>query len=101
MRVRKRAISGKATKNATHTSIAGMNHTIPRKMVVSGTWGENTLSLRFVDPETGAATQLVPPVVLGDDHSACDFDIDLDRRLAVFARSTTRLGNIWTLTKRQ
>jgi Tol biopolymer transport system component len=73
----------------------------PDRMVVSGTWGEHTLSLRFVDPETGAATQLVPPVVLGDDHSACDFDIDLDRRLAVFARSTTRLGNIWTLTKRQ
>jgi Tol biopolymer transport system component len=71
------------------------------QLVVVGRWGEHTVSLRFVDPATGRSTPPQTPLVLGDDPSACDFDIDLDRHLAVFARSTTRVGNIWTLTKRR
>jgi Tol biopolymer transport system component len=94
---------GSGTPHRVTTSAGAFRIRWPRQdqMVVAGTWGGHTLSLRLVDPATGRATPLVPPVVLGDDPAACDFDIDLDRRLAVFARSTTRLGNIWTLSKRQ
>ncbi len=70
------------------------------QMVVSGKWGEHTLSLRFVDAATGAPTQLVRPVVLGDSPSDCDFDIDRDSGLAVFAARTSQ-GTIWTLTRRR
>jgi Tol biopolymer transport system component/serine/threonine protein kinase len=70
------------------------------QMVVSGMWGTSTLSLRFVDPATGAPTPFAPPVILGDDPASCDFDIDLDLGLAAFARKTGR-GNIWTLSRRQ
>ncbi len=69
-------------------------------MVVSGKWGEHTLGLRLVDPATGVPTQLAHPVVLGENPSDCDFDIDLDGGLVVFAGRTSR-GNIWTLTRRQ
>jgi Tol biopolymer transport system component/serine/threonine protein kinase len=72
----------------------------PDRMVVSGTWGEHALSLRVVNPDTGVATALAPPVVMGDEQAAHDFDIDLERGIAVFARSTAK-GNIWTLTKRR
>jgi hypothetical protein len=71
-----------------------------RQMVVSGKWGDPLLSLRLVDPATGAATAFEPPVVLGDDEGSCDFDIDLDRGFAVFARRVSK-GNIWILRVRQ
>jgi Tol biopolymer transport system component/serine/threonine protein kinase len=70
------------------------------QMVVGGRWGESTLSLRLVAVATGAPTHLVRPVVLGDNPSDCDFDIDLDSGLVVFAARTSQ-GTIWTLTKRR
>ncbi len=70
----------------------------PDRMVVSGTWGERVLSLRFVDPKTGAATQLAPPVTLGDDYAACDFDIDIGQGVVAFARKKGD-GHLWTYTR--
>jgi TolB protein len=68
------------------------------RMVVSGTWGEGSLSLRFVNPKTGESTPLSPPVVLGDDPSACDFDIDIDLGLVAFARKKGD-GHLFTYTR--
>jgi Tol biopolymer transport system component len=66
----------------------------PDRMLVSGSWGGVTLSVRAVDPATGEATALNPPAVLGDDGDMCDFDVSPDGRLLAFAR-TSRKGNIW------
>jgi Tol biopolymer transport system component len=66
----------------------------PGRMLVSGSWGGATLSVRAVDPVSGAATALNPPVVLGDDGDMCDFDVSPNHRLLTFAR-TVRKGNIW------
>jgi Tol biopolymer transport system component len=68
-------------------------------MVVGGTWGGPTLSLRLVDPATGASTAFDPPLVIGDEPAMCDFDIDLDRKLALFGRKSGQ-GHIMTLSKR-
>ena len=94
---------GSGTPRRVTTKAGAFRIRWPREnqMVVSGTWGERTLSLRFVDPNTGAATPLEPPVVLGDDPRPATSTSTSTSGLAVFARSTTRLGNIWTLTKRR
>ena len=68
----------------------------PGRMAVSGSWGAATLSVRFVDPLTGAITAPVPPIVFGDDPAMCDFDVDAAQERVVFGR-VTRTGNIWKL----
>ena len=72
----------------------------PDRMVVSGTWGERSLSLRFVNPKTGESTPLARPVILGEDPSACDFDIDVEKDMVVFARRKGD-GHLWTYTKQR
>jgi eukaryotic-like serine/threonine-protein kinase len=93
---------GSKTPRPVTTKAGALRVRWPRQdqMVVSGRWGEHTLSLRLVDPATGVPTQLAHPVVLGENPSDCDFDIDLDGGLVVFVGRTSR-GNIWTLTRRQ
>jgi hypothetical protein len=66
----------------------------PDRMMVSGSWGAATLSVRFVDPLTGTVTVPVPPIVFGDDPAMCDFDVDATGERVVFSR-VTRTGNIW------
>jgi hypothetical protein len=63
-------------------------------MLVSGSWGGATVSLRAVDPVSGAVTVPQPPVVFGDDEDMCDFDVSPDGRVIVFSR-TSRKGNVW------
>jgi eukaryotic-like serine/threonine-protein kinase len=70
------------------------------QMVVAGTWGGHTLSLRLVDPATGASTPFDPPVTIGDDVALGDFDIDPGRKLAVFT-SRAGQGSIIALRRRQ
>ena len=66
----------------------------PRRMLVSGSWGGTAVSVRVVDPVTGAVTIPNPPVVFGEDEDMCDFDASPDGRTLVYAR-TSRKGNIW------
>jgi hypothetical protein len=63
-------------------------------MLVSGSWGGTAVSVRVVDPVTGAVTIPNPPVVFGEDEDMCDFDASPDGRTLVYAR-TSRKGNIW------
>ena len=64
-------------------------------MVVSGTWGGPTLSLRMVDPATGASNAVrLHRVVIGDEPAMCDFDIDLDRKLRVCTGRKSGQGHI-------
>jgi Tol biopolymer transport system component/serine/threonine protein kinase len=71
----------------------------PDQMMVSGSWGAATLSVRYVDPLTGTVTVPSPPIVFGDDQAMCDFDVDMTRGRVVFGR-VTRTGNIWKLNGR-
>ncbi len=66
------------------------------RMMVSGLWGSASVSVRFVDPRTGAVTVPAPPIVFGDDAAMCDFDVDTTQGRVVFCRAA-RTGNIWKL----
>jgi len=68
----------------------------PDQMMVSGSWGAATLSIRDVDPLTRAVTVPSPPIVFGDDPAMCDFDVDMTHGRVAFGR-VTRTGNIWKL----
>lgn len=71
----------------------------PDQMLVSGTWGGTTLSVRSINPQTGVVTVPAPPIVFGDDLAMCDFDVDLAQGRIAFSR-VTRKGNIWKLNGR-
>jgi Tol biopolymer transport system component len=71
----------------------------PDQMMVSGSWGAATLSVRSVDPLTRAVTVPSPPIVFGDDLAMCDFDVDMKHGRVAFGR-VTRTGNIWKLNGR-
>ena len=94
---------GSGTAQRVTTGAGALRVRWPRsdQMVVVGMWGGHALSLRLVDPETGVPTEPPHPVILSDDVAACDFDIDRDRDLAVFARCTRKVGHIWTLARQQ
>ena len=71
----------------------------PDQMMVSGSWGAATLSVRYVDPFTRTVTVPSPPIVFGDDPAMCDFDVDMTQGRVAFGR-VTRTGNIWKLKGR-
>jgi len=71
----------------------------PDEMLVSGSWGAATLSVRVVNPLTRAVTAPVPPIVFGYDPTLCDFDVDPTHGRVVFGRVTGE-GNIWKLNGR-
>jgi Tol biopolymer transport system component len=71
----------------------------PDRMLISGTWGGATLSVRTINPQTGVVTIPTPPVVFGDDLAMCDFDFDIVHGRIAFSR-VTRKGNIWKLDGR-
>jgi Tol biopolymer transport system component len=68
----------------------------PELMLVSGSWGGATLSVRTIDPRTGVITTPTPPIVFGHELAMCDFDVDTARGLIAFSR-VIRKGNIWKL----
>jgi hypothetical protein len=68
----------------------------PELMLVSGSWGGATLSVRTIDPRTEVITTPTPPIVFGDDLAMCDFDVDMVHGRITFGR-VTRKGNIWKL----
>jgi Tol biopolymer transport system component len=71
----------------------------PDQMLVSGSWGAATLSVRLVNPVTRVVTAPAPPIVFGYDPTMCDFDVDPAHGRVVFGRVTGE-GNIWKLNGR-
>ena len=65
-------------------------------ILVSGTWGEDRISLRRVFPDSRVPTQLNPPVVFGSLEFLATFDVSLDGRLLLFSHEDVK-GNIWAL----
>jgi Tol biopolymer transport system component len=63
-------------------------------LIVSGTWGQGTMTLRRVSPGTGASTPIVPPVIFGLEFAPALFDVSAAGRLVVYSRSEYS-GNIW------
>jgi Tol biopolymer transport system component/serine/threonine protein kinase len=68
-------------------------------LLVSAWWTQTRLSLRRVDPETGASEPLAPPVMFGRNPALIDFDVSSDGRFVVFSRDDSR-GDIWVLDAR-
>jgi Tol biopolymer transport system component len=91
--------SGVPTRVTTGAGALRVRWIKPDQMMVSGSWGASTLSVRVVDPLTGTITVPMPPIVFGDDPAMCDFDVDAARGRVVFGR-VTREGNIWKLDGR-
>ena len=89
--------SGTPRRVTTGAGALRMRWVKPDQMLVSGSWGAATLSVRFVDPRSGTVTVPTPPIVFGDDPAMCDFDADTTGGRVVFSR-VTRTGNIWKLT---
>ena len=65
-------------------------------ILVSGTWGEDRISLRRVFPDSLIATPLTPPVIFGSLESLATFDVSLDGHLLIFSHEEVK-GNIWAL----
>jgi Tol biopolymer transport system component len=65
-------------------------------LLVSGTWGENRVSLRRVPPGGGPPMPLEHPVVFGPANAVGLFDVSPDGRLVVYSRERLT-GDIWLL----
>jgi Tol biopolymer transport system component len=63
-------------------------------LLVSGSWGEDLLSIRRISPDGGTAAPIVPPIILGPVSALGTFDISSDGRFVLFPRKDDR-GNIW------
>ena len=63
-------------------------------LVVCATWGEGALSLRRVNPMTGASVPFNPPLRIGPPTGRPMFDLSADGRLVTFSRGD-RTGDIW------
>jgi Tol biopolymer transport system component/predicted Ser/Thr protein kinase len=63
-------------------------------LLVSGSWGEDGVSLRRIFPDGGAAAAINPPVSFGPSPGIGTFDVSLDGRFVAFFRENNR-GNIW------
>ena len=88
--------SGEPRRVTTGAGALRIRWLTPAQMMVSGSWGAATLSVRLVNPLTGTVTVPVLPIVFGDDPSMCDFDVDMAHGRVAFGR-VTRTGNIWKL----
>ena len=69
-------------------------------LLVSGSWGGSTVSLRAVTP--GSAQVRIPDraVVFGQATAVGDFDISSDGSLVAFVREETR-GDVWLIEKKR
>lgn len=65
-------------------------------LYVSGTWGEETVSIRTVDPSGTGLRALEPPVDLGRADAAGYFDVSADGNVLVYVHEI-REGNIWVM----
>ena len=66
-----------------------------RSLFVSGSWQEGQVSLRRVDPDTGAITRFDPPVVIGHPSGYPVFDVSsCDGRFVALSRNAWA-GDIW------
>jgi eukaryotic-like serine/threonine-protein kinase len=70
------------------------------KLLVSAWWNSARLSVRLVDPDTGASHALEPPLVFGSNPFLIDFDVSRDGRRVVFSRDDSR-SNVWVLDSRR
>jgi Tol biopolymer transport system component/tRNA A-37 threonylcarbamoyl transferase component Bud32 len=66
------------------------------RLLVSGRWGEETVTLREVDPVTGQSTPLDPPIDFGQAARYGLFDVALDGRLLALTYEEVR-GDVWLL----
>ena len=70
-------------------------------LLVSGGWGRaGRLVLREVSPIDGTDSDLVPPVLLGDNLELYDFDVSPDGRYLALSRNEVK-GNLCSLTTRR
>jgi TolB protein len=67
-----------------------------QSLLVSGTWGEHSVSLRRVSAVTGEARPLAPAVVVGGAAAFGIFDLSDDGGLLGFVQEATA-GDIWML----
>ncbi len=71
-----------------------------KELLVSGTWGEDTFSLRSVSVAGGLPRVLTPPIVFGGKEALAIFDVSSDGRLLVFPQEIF-VGNVWVLESRR
>ncbi len=71
-----------------------------KELLVSGTWGEDTFSLRSVSAAGGPSRAFTPPVVFGGKEAVAIFDVSSDGRLLVFPQEKS-VGNVWVLESRR
>ena len=65
-------------------------------LLVSGFWGQQSISLQRVASDGTGARPLEPPVVFGTNPAYIHFDVSRDGRLLVLARHSSR-GDIWVV----
>ena len=71
-----------------------------KELLVSGSWGEDTVSLREVSAAGGLPRMFTPPAVFGGKEAVAVFDVSLDGRLVVFPQEKPA-GNVWVLEAKQ
>jgi hypothetical protein len=65
-------------------------------LVASGSWGDETISLRRINTSDLSLTPLKPPIVFGDSDAPVVFDISADG--SVVAALEIRLdGDVWLM----
>jgi Tol biopolymer transport system component len=74
------------------------NH-VTGKLLVAGYWGGGALRLRVVDPVSGTAEDLRPPIDMTQGEYRPDFDVSWNGRSLVLSRDQVRGGDIWVLDK--
>ncbi len=66
-------------------------------ILVSGTWGEDRISLRRAFPDVRVPIPLSPPVVFGSlEFRMATFDVSLNGQLLIFSHEDVK-GDIWVL----
>jgi Tol biopolymer transport system component len=71
-----------------------------KELLVSGSWGEDTVSLRVVSAAGAPPRLFTPPVIFGGKDAVAVFDVSLEGRLIVFPQEKPA-GNIWVLESRE
>jgi len=89
---------GRSPRRVTYDAHAGRLrwNGATNKILVSGDWGTNRVSLKQVSPQGGALESFVPEVIFGFGTPYYNFDISPDGRLLCHMRQERR-GNIWVL----
>lgn len=68
------------------------------ELLVSGTWGGSEVEVRRVDPGTGRARRLDPPLILGPAGEAFgDFSVSRDGRRVAYLEQRPSVADIWLL----